>query len=392
MSSLFVDAENCAPTLKALFMGGPGSGKTWTACEVAIGLVGTMREAGLPQASKPVYFLDSDGGSDWVIARFRKAGIKLRVAKTKSFADLLPCILDAEKNGSVLIIDGVSSFADEFEATYTVKKKRDRGLEFADHAYLKREWRQKFVEPFLNAELHVIACGRAGFEYDTYTDEMGKKQIEKAGVKVKAIDNFTYEPSLVVLMENMPSETAGAKSKRTRSVSHRATVLKDRRADEKTLNGKTFPNPTYKTFLPHIAALSLGEQGHSGVDTSRTSSHIIEAERNRESDRLQKEIVLEEIQGLLVAHHPGQSAVDKQAKAELLLAHLHTRAWKECEYQMSLDTLRAGYDSLHRHLEGRPSRYGGVPNIKTTPLEEDGIPDFGPPPRIPATHDAVRAD
>lgn len=389
--SLFVDAENHAAYLRSLFMGGPGSGKTFTAVEVAIGLIGTMKAAGLPQAEKPVYFLDSDGGSDWVVKKFSKAGIKLRIAKTKSFADLLPAILEAEKNGSVMIIDGVTSFADEFEATYTVKKKRDRGLEFADHAYLKREWRQKFVEPFLNAEIHMIACGRSGFEYDTYTDEMGKKQIEKAGVKVKAIGEFTYEPSLVVLMESIDSEVKAKGRKSARQLANRATVLKDRQADDQSLNGKQFLNPTYKTFLPHINALALGEQG-LGVDTSRNSAHIIEMERNRESDRLQKDIVLEEIQGLMVAHFPGQAAADKKAKQDLLVKHFGTRAWVECEKQMSLDLLRAGYDSLHRELEGRQSRYGsGKLPVKST--EEDDIPNFDePPPRIPATHNAVRAD
>jgi hypothetical protein len=392
--SLFVDAD-CAPAhLRALFMGGPGSGKTFTACEVAIGLVNDMKKAGLPEAAKPVYLLDSDGGSDWIAKKFRKAGIKLRVAKTKAFADLLPCILDAEKNGSVLIIDGISSFADEFEATYTVKKKRDRGLEFSDHAYLKREWRQKFVEPFLNADLHVIACGRSGFEYDTYTDETGKKQIEKGRVKVKAIDNFTYEPSLVVLMESVDAEVKTKGKRGARDIANRAQVLKDRRPDEQSLSGKTFLNPTYKTFLPHISALEIGAQGH-GVDTSRTSSHIIEHERTREADRLQKEIVLEEIQGLLVAHYPGQAAADKKAKQDLLVKHFGTRAWVECEKSMSLEMLRAGYDSLHRELEARPSRYGGnAPAVKPlSPIEDDGIPNFDePPPRIPATHEAARAD
>jgi hypothetical protein len=392
--SLFVDADSAPAYLRALFMGGAGSGKTYTACEVAIGLIGDMRKAGLPAAEKPVYLLDSDGGSDWIAKRFRKAGIKLRVAKTKAFADLLPCILDAEKNGSILIIDGISSFADEFEATYTQKKKRDRGLEFSDHAYLKREWRQKFVEPFLGAGIHVIACGRAGFEYDTYTDETGKKQVEKGKVKVKAIDNFTYEPSLVVLMESVDAEVKVKGKRGTRDIANRAQILKDRRPDEQSLNGKTFLNPTYKTFLPHIAALEIGAQGH-GVDTARTSAHIIDNERGREQDRLQKEIVLEEIQGLLVAHYPGQAAADKKAKQDLLVKHFGTRAWVECEKQMSLDMLRAGYDSLHRELESRPSRYGG-PNPAVKPLsnlEDDGIPDFPTPPeRIPATHPEARAD
>jgi hypothetical protein len=194
-------------------------------------------------------------------------------------------------------------------------------------------------------------------------------------------------------MEQLQEETKTTKRARKRVISNKATVLKDRRADEQSLTGQVFANPTYKTFLPHISALALG-QGHHGVDTSRNSASIIDGERNRETDRLQKEIVLEEIQGLMIAHHPGQSADDKKAKAGLLVKHFGTRSWVECEKQMSLDMLRAGYDSLHVELEGRPSRYH---QHKITPRStvEDDIPDFNGtslPERIPATHAAVRAD
>ena len=47
-------------------------------------------------------------------------------------------------------------------------------------------------------------------------------------------------------------------------------------------------------------------------------------------------------------------------------------SWTEIEEVMPLFDLRAGYDSLHRELEGVPSRYGAV----AAPVQDDGIPDF----------------
>ena len=41
---------------------------------------------------------------------------------------------------------------------------------------------------------------------------------------------------------------------------------------------------------------------------------------------------------------------------------------------MPLFDLRAGYDSLHRELEGVPSRYAAAPAAEAS--RDDGIPDF----------------
>src|SRR4051812_32554365 len=54
-------------------------------------------------------------------------------------------------------------------------KKRSR-LHFEDWGYLKSEWR-KFTDRFVNSQLHIIVCGRAGFEYD-YGSRRGQRQKE----------------------------------------------------------------------------------------------------------------------------------------------------------------------------------------------------------------------
>lgn len=74
--SLFKPAENNAAYLKAAFMGLAGSGKTFTASELAIGMVKHMQKLGLQQGKKPVYFVDSEGGSSWMVARFKDADRK----------------------------------------------------------------------------------------------------------------------------------------------------------------------------------------------------------------------------------------------------------------------------------------------------------------------------
>lgn len=374
--SLFKKAETTSAYLKAGLMGFAGSGKTYTASEMAIGLVKLMKSKKLPGADKPVFFIDTETGSDWQQPRFEAEGIELQVLKSKSFADLAQAMKEAEGNASVLIIDSITAFWIEFTETYQRVKNRRRGLEFQDWAYLKKEWRAKFTEPFVNSPLHVILCGRAGFEYEHYTDEAGKKQIEKSGVKMKAEGELGFEPSLLVFMER---EQDLDKNK----VIHVAHVYKDRRTDAKSLDGKSFKNPKFKDFLPHIEFLNLGGQ-QLGVDTTRSSAAIIETQEGRDQNSLQRKIVIDEIESLLVSHYPSTGAADKKAKVDLIRKHFKA-AWTEIEQVMPLFDLRVGYDSLHVELEKEPSRYA----IKPVEPINDEIPHMDAPPMPEVVREAA---
>lgn len=326
--------------LKMGLFGFAGSGKTRTATEVAVGLIRLLRQRQLKEGGRPVYFLDTETGSDYVEPRFKAEKIEIRPAKTRAFSDLIPAVDEAEKEAGVLIIDSITHFWREFTEAYAKKMNRKRGLEFADWAYLKREW-GKFTDRYVNSACHIVLCGRAGFEFDFFVDDAGKKQLEKTGIKMKAETETGYEPSLLVLMEReMDVET--------KVVVRTAYVLKDRFG---LIDGKAFKNPTFADFKQHVEALNLGGE-QLGVDVSRTSEGMIESPDNSFKHRQQQiEITLDEIQSLLVKYHPGQSAADKKAKGDLMEAHLRSRSWERIK-TYSLVELRAGYNQIMKALEG----------------------------------------
>jgi hypothetical protein len=357
--SLFKEAEVTSAFLKMGIMGFAGAGKTFTASQTAIGLIKYMEERGVAYANKPAFFLDTETGSDWVKPQFEAAGITLFTAKTRSFTDLMAAVKEAESGASVLLVDSISHFWTEICDSYMKRKNRTR-LQFEDWAFLKKEWR-KFTDQFINSNLHIILCGRAGYEYDYFEDESGKKQLEKTGIKMKAEGEMGYEPSLLVLMEReMDMDT---------NIVHRvASIIKDRST---VIDGKKFINPSFETFMPHIKYLNLGGR-QLGVDTTRNSESDIPTDE-RDNRALHRKIVLDEIESILVLHYPGQSSNDKKSKLELLRKHFHA-SWTEMEKLMPLPDLRAGYDSLHQELEGTASRYSYIE--QPVPAMDDAIPDF----------------
>jgi hypothetical protein len=361
--AIFKKAEQNAAFLKMGLLGFAGSGKTWTASLVAMGLVQLARKKGLAYADKPVVFLDTENGSDYVVSDFEAAGIELLVAKTRAFTDLKEAMKEAETTASVLIIDSITHFWTEFCEAYAKVKNRKRGLEFQDWAFLKKEWRKGLTEPYLNSNLHIIMNGRAGYEYEHFTDDTGKKQLEKSGIKMRAEGELGFEPSLLVLMERDTNPDTG-------KVTRTAVVMKDR---FRSLDGKEIPNPTFKHFLPHIEKLNLGGQ-QGQIDTSRTSEDMIEPEQydRRRTDR---EIVLDHITNLGTKHF-SSSADDKRRKLEILEAAFGTSSWTEIEKRLSLEDLQFGYDRMHLQLEGTPGRYGTLGTV------DDEIPDHAIKPRV----------
>lgn len=366
MTTLFTPAETTSAYLKMGIMGFAGSGKTYTGTDTAIGLILHMREREMALADKPLFFLDTEKGSDWVKTRIEKAGIKLYTAKTRAFSDLLSAMEEAKRSASLLLIDSITHFWVELGSAYAKKQNRNR-LYFEDWAYLKGEWR-KFTDAFVNSPLHTILCGRAGYEYDYFENDAGKKELEKTDIKMKAEGEMGYEPDLLVLMERSTDMD-------TKKVSHIATVMKDR---SDTLDGKTFTDPTFKSFLPHIQLLNLGGR-QMGIDTTRTSEHMLQTDK-KDWQPVQRRIVVDEIQTLLVLHIPGQAAADKKRKVELIRKHFNDRSWTEIEEVMPLFDLRAGYDSLHLELEGKASRYNpAVKSVHAPPLN-DSLPDHSAAP------------
>lgn len=385
--SLFQTSESTSAYLKMGMLGFAGSGKTKTAALTAIGLVKHMKQLGIASADRPVFFLDTEKGSDWVQPDFSESGIALATLKSRAFSDLLLAVPEAQVNGSVLIIDSISHYWKELCETYQKSKaqqykKSTYKLQFQDWGWLKSEW-GKFTDMYVNSPVHIILAGRAGYEYDYFEDDAGKKELEKTGIKMKAEGEMGYEPDLLVHMERRQLIEGNSVTKTWRE----ASVLKDRSTmldgnvsilESVDKDGKRLPldflvRQTWAAFAPHIKCLNLGGK-QLGVDTSRTSGSLIKIEK-KDWSPVQREIVLDEIQNLLTLNVGGRSDINVKRRIELLKTHF-SAGWTEIEKTFDLLTLRAGYDSLHCDLAGKPSRYAAAMEAEHVPLEmNDDIPD-----------------
>ncbi len=343
--------------LKMGLLGFQGSGKTFTATLVAIGLRKHFKLTG------PIAMFDTEGGSEFVAPMVRKGtGADLLGFKGRSLSDLLTFVDECIKEGIALaIVDSVTHIWREVCDAYLkdVNDKRRQwaerdnksfkpktSLEFQDWAHVKAIW-ARWSDLYLNSPLHIIICGRAGFEYEMQVNEdTQKKELVKTGIKMRTESEFGYEPSLLVEMEReqIPDGEGGFRHLR------RATVIKDR---YNVIDGKTAVNPTFDFFKPHIELLRPAS--YSPIDMAVKTETGADVEGNGEWEREKKTraILLGEIQGLLVEYIPGQAAADKQRKVKLLHQCFGERGWEAME-SMNSKKLREGLEKLKAVLVEQP--------------------------------------
>jgi hypothetical protein len=217
---------------------------------------------------------------------------------------------------------------------------------------VKREWRTNFTDLYLNTRLHIVMCGRQGYEYDMQVNDAGKKELVKTGVKMKAEGETGFEPSLLIQMEQEQTLEDGSVT----GIDRVAFVLKDRST---MLDGQSIRNPKFSDFLPHIKTLDMGGAGVS-IDTTRDNAEILTDDgdtqwRYRETQRT---ICLEEIEAEMVRMWPGQDKEGKTAKADMLETLFNTRSWKAVEIKR-LDDLQSARNQLW--LKSRGHAYGFQP-------------------------------
>lgn len=360
---LLKPAMNTTAFLKVGILGFAGSGKTFTASEIAIGLCKKLTD------KRPVAFFDTETGSDFLIPKFKKAGVEFLVVKSRSFMDLMDFMKEAQQVASVAIIDSISHVWQDLMSSYVKKLNRKNGLLFQDWSVIKQEW-QQFTDIYVNSPIHTLLLGRAGYEYDFETNEAGKKELIKTGTKMKAEGEMGYEPSLLLEMTRLKKSEATGDAD-AKGWINRCHVLKDR---TDTINGKEFDYPKYKNFEPVISFLNIGGE-HMGVDTTRNSEDLFEnPERSWSERRKQTDIVLEEIQGELSMQGLAGSSGDAQKKrTELMLEILGTSSKTAIE-NLPLAQLRIALIKIRtRRLiaENPPPAVITPPTIQT---EVDDVP------------------
>ncbi len=335
----FQEATNQQAFLKAGVLGFAGSGKTYTSALIAKGIAERLK------SPKPVFFLDTETGSDFLVPKFKEWGIPLYVSKSRAFTELLEGVKAAEQHASVLIIDSISHFWKEVQDAYKKTHNRTRLL-FQDWGPIKDQW-GRFTDLYLNSRVHVIMCGRAGYEYDYFQDESGAKQLEKTGTKMKAETDMGYEPSLLLEMVRERIETSDGRVE-GQLWNHVCYVLKDRTT---LIEGKKFVNPDFSCFEPVFNFLNIGGE-HIGIKTDKDSTKLFEknSEENFYEQKRRKEVLLEEIQGEITSAFPGQAAEDKKIKTDLVFEAFGTRSWTAVA-DFDLPKLREGLEKIRAKIK-----------------------------------------
>lgn len=336
-------AANKMAFAKLGLYGTAGSGKTYTAALIAIGLHQYAK------CTKPIGMFDTEPAASYIIPLFEKAGIPFLVYdESRALRDLMAFMDEAEQECSIVIIDSVTHVWRDTQESYLAKvneglarknRKPIYKLEFHHWGPIKGAWAM-FTDRFLASRLHVIVCGRAGsiYEYQT-NEETGKKELITTGTRMATEKELGYEPSL--LMELVPVREDG-------KIVNRAFVQKDRSA---MLNGDEIDFPDFEKLKPHFEALNLTGEHFESMER-RDSKDMFQEDGSDDWTREQRERVIwaEEVQGLLIKAHPGMTADEKRAKADLIESIFNTRSWTRVE-NMRSEKIKAGYNELKGMLE-----------------------------------------
>lgn len=325
--------------------GEAGSGKTYTAAKLAIGL---HKAAG---CAKPIGMFDTEPAASFIMPLFEEAGIDFLVYdESRALADLMKFMDEAERECSIVIIDSITHVWRDAQESYLKKLNSQRqgrnqrpvySLEFHHWRPIKAAWAD-FTDRFLSSKLHCIVCGRAGsiYEYQDKNDGSGKKELITIGTRMATEKELGYEPSLLIEM---------VKHREDGRIINRALVEKDRSA---RLNGAEIDKPDYPEFAPHFAALNIGGE-HFGSMNARNSADMYEGdlEPGWDQEKRNREIWCEEIKGILIEHGlDGTSNDAKQGRVKVLKEIFGTASWTAVE-GMRADDIKAGCHRMRAHLE-----------------------------------------
>ena len=335
--SIFKKAVPEMAFVKMGLYGKAGSGKTYTSSKVAIGLAQLIKDP------RPVAFIDTETGSDFVRPMFEEAKVELVVAKSRAFEKLVQAVDEAEKEASVLIIDSITHFWYEIVRAYMSENNISR-MAFHHWGPVKEEWR-RFADRYVNSRLHIIMAGRAGDVWEDTPDEQGIMESKRVGTRMKAEVETGYEPSLLVEMVREYKD-----KKKGATWTHRAYVMKDR---FDLIDGKAFDDPGLEQFMPHVLRLNLGGE-HRGVDTD-TSQGLFTKDDSKAKFIEHKKTLLEKIQNEVYLLHPSASAEDKKARLELMRKIFGTHAWNEIAGSLKLEALESGLSTLETMTGTKPA-------------------------------------
>lgn len=404
--SIFQQSTKSTPKfLKSGFIGFEGSGKTFSA---ALLLIGMHKFA---KWSCPIAMYDTEGGSDYITELFEAAGIEFMVIKSKSLVDLTAAIKEANKESFPLLIDSLTHPYLELTRSYLRKQGNRKFIAMPDWQQIKDTWRLNFSEPFSELQSDIVWCSRAKNIFEEVLDQIatensGGKEIFKSvqvGVGARTETESAFEPGLLVEFQRVFAEKGKKRgASKTAKYSRRATVIKDRfvildglEIDFESVSGDRVKvdfskvvqeNKVFQFFRPHIERLNLParKKGKTGIGFSQNDSEVLfdnAGDNERKQFLKQRDIVLEEIENALVKNFPSTSGADKKAKLTILEWIFGTNSWtaiQNMQYKELLPlkeqllVLLAKPQLTERVLTGEnPSKE----DLYADETEESGIPE-----------------
>jgi hypothetical protein len=353
--NFFTAIGNTKPFFKAAFEGEPGTGKSWSAALVAIGL---HKKIG---SKKPIVLIDTEKASKFLVPLFKEHGIEAMVRETHSLADLVTAMkLCSEGYSDIMVLDSITHIWMDFQEAYKRKLNRQT-FQIQDWMSIKSEWNKYFSIPLVQSPLHIIATGRVSDRMEQEVDEDGRREFTKTGVKMQAEKNAAYEFDVLVLMER--HELIQNKK---REVWRQATVLKGR---GNLLDGKVFKNPTYEDFAPAIEAVIKDPSTARFNPVERDAGELIKTEEDKRKWVLERKRWLEEIEGYLVSIWPSTGAQEKKNKTDALEYAFQTRSWSAIE-AMRPEVLEDGYARIQEFAQKKIAELKGELPPELTPEQK----------------------
>lgn len=337
--------------LKMGVYGECGSGKSFTSSQLAIGLHKHI------ESKKPIAFLDTETGSDFVQPIFKNEKIEFLIAKTRAFKDILTIIDDAEKDCAVLIIDSITHIWNEMTDAYCKKNNLQR-ITLNHWQPIKKTWKE-FTDRYINSNLHIIMAGRSADKWQHVEDDEGAKELQKVGTKMRAETQIGYEPSLLVEMEQFrqSANIGGGWINRAWVIKDRWNLLNHKSFDFKGFDGLKYCDETFKAFLPHIKMLNLGGK-HRAIDMDRTSEDMFEKNNTGYDKHRKAKGLIEEIKNEFILYRPGSDAQSKQDRILLMKEVFGTSAWSNVE-TMRLEDLEGGLKTIKNKNKKKEKKKDG---------------------------------
>jgi hypothetical protein len=330
----FSPLENTKPYLKLAAEGFAGSGKTYLIAQLSILLHKIIK------SEKPVVIFDTEKAAKFLRNMYQEAGIAVLVKESRSLADLKDTMTRC-RNGmtDILLIDSISHVWEDFVEAYKGRKNKEY-LDVSDWGILKPTWKREFSTPLVGDPVHILFTGRAGYEYEQQTNDRGKKEFVKSGIKMRVEGETAFEPDILVLMERY-EEVMGEGIKVVRL----AKVIKDRST---MIDGKMFENPKATDFLPAIERC-LSEPIFRLSDSEKDAGVFFRSDEERKVFLRDRDIALEKLEAMLTSVFPGQSAEAKKHKVDSLSKAYGTTSWTEIK-NMRPEAITAGFEKIEAYI------------------------------------------